>query len=93
MVYCSYPEMRRAQAEILAISDETIALEPAWPHLLNGASSICTKAVHKTPGRHRSPRPNGASSICAKAVMSIEFLDTESNDFLDTESMEFLDGF
>ena len=26
MVYCSYPEMRRAQAEIPAISDETLAL-------------------------------------------------------------------
>ncbi|PAT09623.1 hypothetical protein CKJ80_10210 [Corynebacterium hadale] len=28
-----------------------------------------------------------------KTVMSIEFLDKESNDFLDTESMEFLDSF
>ena len=29
----------------------------------------------------------------ANFVMSIEFLDTESNDLLDTESMEFLDIF
>ena len=31
--------------------------------------------------------------VPAKIVMSIEFLDKESNDFLDTESMEFLDSF
>ena len=29
----------------------------------------------------------------ASTVMSIEFLDKESNDFLDMESMEFLDSF
>ena len=34
-----------------------------------------------------------AGALKAKHVMSIEFLDTESNDLLDTESMEFLDTF
>ncbi|CAM3232225.1 AAA family ATPase [Corynebacterium gottingense] len=32
-------------------------------------------------------------STLTRDVMSIEFLDKESNDFLDTESMEFLDSF
>ena len=36
-------------------------------------------------GKTVDPRPGD--------VMSIEFLDTESNDLLDTESMEFLDAF
>ncbi|PAT11875.1 hypothetical protein CKJ80_01290 [Corynebacterium hadale] len=33
------------------------------------------------------------SQLSTGGVMSIEFLDKESNDFLDTESMEFLDSF
>ena len=66
---------------------------PTHEACAHGASSIYGYQTHTTRAfpasrAHMALAPSGATS-----VMSIEFLDKESNDFLDMESMEFLDSF